>query len=512
MSIVRHPETSDLRREITLRMTRATADGLALHMRKDRRKEQMAFGLATQTVTEEGILFLMDHLFIPDVGDLADQTIAGVCPERLFLGIVYMMAQQFNRSIVDIHTHPGSGRPRFSSTDKQFGIQNAEYIANHFPDPITLLMVVGNNRFDTFDGMVFDRHRREFTPLARWETLGRPSTIFVFGRDAAAPVNTPTALFDRQRRIPGWNQEGLELQRIGILGVGGNGAPLVQLLAGIGAGRQGFIAIADPDRIEPSNLPRIPYACEEHVGASKVTVAADYIHRKSPGTSVFPFAKRFNDAAVLQRMKMATVLFYCGDNHGGRKEANDLAVRYGIPMIDLGCDIQVSKENVVAGGQVRLVLPGETACLVCCGGFDPAQAAIDQMSEAARAEHASQGYVVGADAEATPSVANLNGFTVQYAVSQFLALVNGPQFAQWDYLNFDQFTGRTIPARTTWDSECPHCGLTGCRMAGDPAERKISPQTTIRPWGDHTQHEHPEGVAPARRTSRRKWWKRPKKT
>jgi molybdopterin/thiamine biosynthesis adenylyltransferase len=242
----------------------------------------------------------------------------------------------------------------------------------------------------------------------------------------------------------------------------------------MGAGRQGFVAIADHDTIELSNQPRIPYAFAEHVGTPKVSGAVHYAGKKSPQTPVFPFPCRFEDEAVQMRMKMTTVLFYCGDTDGGRKGANEFAVRYGIPLIDLGCDIQVSQDAVIAGGQVRLVLPGENACLVCCRGFDPAEAANDQMDDAARAQRVATGYVEGSDAAATPSVANLNGLTVQFAISQFLALVCGSQFAQWDYLHFDQLTGRTIPARTNRRDECPVCGAGGILATGDPFKQKAA--------------------------------------
>ena len=284
-------------------------------------------------------------------------------------------------------------------------------------------------------------------------------------------------MFDRQVRIPGWNQQAIEAQRVGIIGVGGNGAPLLQTLLSIGVGRQGFIAYADHDSVEKSNLPRLPYACDDQVGTPKVVAATQYASRKSPSTRLYPFQSRFNDPAVLERFKMATVLFFCGDSDGGRKEVNEFSVRYGIPLIDLGCDIQVQESQVIAGGQVRLVLPGENACLVCCGGYDAGQAALDQMGDEARAERAAQGYVRGADAEATPSVANLNGLTAQHAVSQFLALVHGEQFAQWDYLHFDQFTGRTICAQTHRLPQCPLCGDNQQFLSGDATNTGTTPRT-----------------------------------
>ena len=69
---------------------------------------------------------------------------------------------------------------------------------------------------------------------------------------------------------------------------------------------------------------------------------------------------------------------------------------------------------------------------------------------------------------AIPSVANLNGLTAQFAMAQFQALTNGEQFGSWDYLHFDQFTGRTIPAKSTRHKQCPVCGREGFLGAGDP--------------------------------------------
>ncbi len=113
-------------------------------------------------------------------------------------------------------------------------------------------------------------------------------------------------------------------------------------------------------------------------------------------------------------------------------------------------------------------------------GFDASQAAIDRLDDVGRARRAAYGYVQNSIELATPSVANLNGLTAQFAVSQFLALVNGEQYARWDYLHFDQFTGRTIPANTKQRSECPLCGVGGCLGAGDPIEMRKSETPKLR--------------------------------
>lgn len=461
---------SSLGHEITVRGTRCATNPLFGHLRKNPRQEQMAWALANPVRTARGTNYQIRDIFLPDKDDLEEQSAAGICPTKEFQARVYRFAYQSRSIIVEFHTHPGGGTPRFSSVDESHAHLNAEWITANMPDPITLMMIVGNNRFDAYDGVIYDRHRHRFCQVNRFEVLGRPTEMWTIGEKRPAFHADADETFDRQQRIPGWRQDLLEQQRIGIFGAGGNGAPLLQTLLGIGAGRRGFIAVADHDLVEQSNLPRLPYCLDSHLHTPKVTVAASYAGLRSPSTPFYAFPCRFNEKAVLDRMKMATVLFHCGDSDAGRKEINDFAVRHGIPLIDAGCDIQVSRTQVEAGGQIHVVLPGENACLVCCHGFDPAQAAIEQMDDVARTHHANHGYVIGAAAQATPSVANLNGLAAQYAVTQFLALVHGEQFAQWDYLHFDQFTGKTIPARTKWQEECPLCGRWGCLAEGDPRD------------------------------------------
>ena len=226
-------EPSSLGRETTIRMTRVAADALYTHMRQDGCKEQMAFGLASHAKTAEGTLFLVNELVLPEASDLAEQSIVGICPTKEYQDYIYFRAQQTGKSIVEFHTHPGSGTPQFSSVDDAHGYPNAEYIAGKFQEPTTLLMVVGNNRFDAFDGIAFDRHRHLFRQIDRFEVLGRPNDIQYMGGVTSESRYENDAAFDRQRKIPGWNQLGLERQRIGIFGGEATAAPCFRLFWGL---------------------------------------------------------------------------------------------------------------------------------------------------------------------------------------------------------------------------------------------------------------------------------------
>jgi molybdopterin/thiamine biosynthesis adenylyltransferase len=468
-------------REVTLRIAGSCAKALLEHMRQDPHREQMAFGLAHEARTADGTAFILCDAFLPSREDLAEQSSVSVAPTKAFQDMVYACAYQAGATIVEFHTHPGSSTPTFSSVDEFHSLQNAAYIVNKLKT--TLLMIVGNNHFGTFDGVVYDANLQSFQPVDRIEVLGRPSKIWIVGEsptdkdDAGTNSDSP---FQRQMIVPRWNQQNLKRQRIGIGGAGGTGSQLFQSLVGIGAGEEGWIAIADDQCIETSNLSRIPYANRHHVGTPKVSVAVQYAAQKDPSLPVFPYPCSGQESAVLKRFAGATVLFGCGDNEGLRKTLAELSTRYGIPYIDLGCDIQIDGDRLIAGGQVRVHLPGQNACPVCCGGYDPVQASLDLLDDATRAERATGGYVRGgSDGSETPSIASLNSMTAQIAVAQLLALVNGEEFGRWDYLHFDQLTGRSITASTKRREDCPLCGAGGVLGMGDRVE--TLPERVIAP-------------------------------
>ncbi|MCK4873276.1 MAG: ThiF family adenylyltransferase [Phycisphaerales bacterium] len=369
-----------------------------------------------------------------------------------------------------------------------------------------------------------------YRTIDRIEILGRGMELreTKARREAVGKKGELSERFARQRLVPGWEQECLAKQRIVIVGAGGNGAPLYQTLLSLGAGSEGWLAVVDPDVIEASNLPRIPYATTDVVaetgaasaqdlaglvgvggvgvvgvvGVGKVEMAARYARVRAPGTRVLTYAVEAADEAVLARIKEATLLIGAADNDGVRELLNECSVRYLIPYIDLGCDIQVDDAGWIVGGQVRVVIPGETACLLCCDGYDPAQAALDTMDPKRRAEHASIGYVRGSDAQApTPSIANLNAMTAQLGVAAVLSLVHGPEFGAWDYVHFDPVKGEMVSASSKPRPDCPLCGAHGLLGAGDCGDESeeanaaaaddIADGTAMAPWpvGSSLSHE-----------------------
>ena len=248
------------------------------------------------------------------------------------------------------------GIPRFSGIDESVSSRNAKYICEKFPPPITHAMIVFNAEVTAHDAVIFDRSLNGFRQIDHLEILGRGIQIRPTG-ESDKPSQDQDPQYSRQVMIPGWNQTNQARQKVVVVGAGGNGVQVIQTLILMVVGTEGWIAAIDPDIIEESNLSRIAYAYPEHIGVPKVTVAAQYAGRKNPAVRFYPYPCSVTEKVSIDRIKAATVIFGAGDNDAVRKVCNELSIRYGIPYIDLGCDIQVEGNQVAAGRKNALVYP-----------------------------------------------------------------------------------------------------------------------------------------------------------
>jgi molybdopterin/thiamine biosynthesis adenylyltransferase len=463
------------------------------HLTADPDHEQFAFLLALPVRNSHRLLMLVQDLLLPEPGDLGVQSAGGVEPTRNFQALVYCIAQEKGLAIIDAHTHVTNGLPSFSAVDRTVAHKNARYIARRFPPPTTFGLIVFNRTVTAHDALLFDRERGVFIPLDEIQIIG--PRLDTRRAAASTAASDPGEWYARQQLIPGWNQGALANLRIGLVGLGGHGAQALQTLVATGAGVTGWVAGVDPDVIEPSNLPRLPYAAPPDVGKLKVDVAADFVRRKNPAATFHAVPRSVTDPRALAWLQACDVLLGCGDNDGVRLVLNDLSVRFGIPLIDLGADIRIAGDVVEAGGQVRVVVPGTTACLACCRAFDPGQAALDLLDGEDRAVYTQRGYVIGAEAGPTPSVAVLNALIAQHAVTALLSLIGSGPLARWDYLHVNWLTGRTLDATSARDPACPVCGDEGFLFRGtDPCTASNGSEPSWQPVdseGDRRRESHP---------------------
>ena len=288
----------------------------------------------------------------------------------------------------------------------------------------------------------------------------------LFARPAAKAA--AVGMYDRQSRLFGdAGQELLQRTRVGIVGLGGAGSMLAELLGRLGVGE---FVLADPDRAEETNLPRLIAARRrdavppgwmarrfaDRLRTYKVRMAARNIRRANRKARIEALPRDFLDADVARHFTDCDFLFLAADTMGARLLFNAIVHQYGIPGIQVGAKIPVGEDGTV--GNVfcvsRIVTP-EQGCLWCNGLINPGRLQDEAVPEAARRGYA---YVDDPDVEA-PSVVTMNAVACAHAADDFLFNLTGLKYADaetgWFRWNSRRaVAGYDMPRR---DGACGEC-------------------------------------------------------
>ncbi|MCY4620149.1 MAG: ThiF family adenylyltransferase [Chloroflexi bacterium] len=279
---------------------------------------------------------------------------------------------------------------------------------------------------------------------------------------------TTVEMYDRQSRLFGdAGQEVLRRTRVGIVGLGGAGSVLAELLGRLGVGE---FVLADPDRAEETNLPRLiaarrrdatvsswlPEFVARRLRSPKVRMAARNIRRANRHARIDAVARDFLDADVAARFTDCDFLFLAADTMGARLLFNAIVHQYGIPGIQVGAKVPVAEDGTV--GSVfcvsRMVTP-EQGCLWCNGLINPARLQDEAVPEAAK-----QGYAYVDDPDvAAPSVVTMNAIACAHAADDFLFHLTGLKYddAETGWFRWNSrraLAGYDMPRR---DADCAEC-------------------------------------------------------
>jgi molybdopterin/thiamine biosynthesis adenylyltransferase len=275
----------------------------------------------------------------------------------------------------------------------------------------------------------------------------------------------PVALtFDRQLLwFTPQGQRALERIRVGIVGNGGTGAPLLQDLVYLGV--RNFVLV-DDDAADDTSMNRVVTAAAADIGTSKSILGRRLIKSVAPEASVTVITEKVQSLAAIDALKGVDVLFGCVDNDGARLILNEIALAYCIPYFDLAVGIEVENGLVkVAGGRVTAVLPGGP-CLHCMKQIDAEEARFFLSDTAEQARQIARGYVRGMDVKA-PSVVSLNATIAAVVTNEFAIYVSGlrPVNVHSDI----DILGVGRPLKAQWmtpisadiDPACVQCALAG---------------------------------------------------
>ncbi len=171
-----------------------------------------------------------------------------------------------------------------------------------------------------------------------------PTTAYDFARQTSfAPLGEVG-----QRRV--------QAARVLLVGAGGLGSWMAELLARSGAG---FLRLVDDDSVSVTNLHRqtLYTPADAAEATPKVLAAARCLGEIAPHTEIDARRTRLTAANAASLAEEVDVILDGTDNFPTRFILNDLAVRSGRPWVFAGA--------AGAAGQVMAIRPGQTACLRC---------------------------------------------------------------------------------------------------------------------------------------------------
>jgi len=151
-----------------------------------------------------------------------------------------------------------------------------------------------------------------------------------------------------QKTISSHEQEILARAKVAIVGCGGLGCYVVEMLARIGVG---FISVVDYETFEETNLNRQLYATVKTIGKYKVLSAEERLKLVNPETKVNLFLERITEENGFKILKGHDAVIDAVDDIPTKLLLEKICEDLGIPLV----------HGAVAGwfGQVSSVFPGD---------------------------------------------------------------------------------------------------------------------------------------------------------
>ena len=237
------------------------------------------------------------------------------------------------------------------------------------------------------------------------------------------------ALYARQMRLPEVGEAGqlnIKNAKVLLIGAGGLGSPAALYLVAAGVGT---IGIADPDKVDLSNLHRQIIHGFDTLGLPKTISAAESLKEINPGAEIILHPEGLTAENALELVSRYDVVVDGADNFATRFLAADACVLAKKPLVH---------GSVLRGeGQVGTFLPN-AGCYRCIYPTIPDASSVPTCSEAG---------VLGATC----------GVTGSWMAAETLAiLLKQRQHSHMFVINVAE--GRSQKISISKDSHCPACG------------------------------------------------------
>jgi hypothetical protein len=436
-------------------LTSNMASQLKEHILEDRSKEQMAITLCGVNQLKDETRLLCRHLILLPADAFEKQSSAYLELSKEAQSYVLRMAYNEGLSQIDWHSHPGDGHIiGFSGIDDHHEARMAKYLHEKIPGTFYASVVMNKN---VFDARIWETNGRKIEPRpvdsVRWGEINdeRPCSANLKTTDKCDWMDDR---FSRQVLAFGVGlQNRLRQLRFGIIGVGGLGGIIVEMLSRLGASTWVLI---DDDLVEASNLNRLPGSTQRDVyfQTPKVSLTQRNIARVNPYAKIRALQCSITDPQAIQALKSCDLLIVATDNHSSRLIANRLSVQYLIPLIHAGVNIDIDEERKISDISGEYVIPsvGEW-CLHCSGIIDTQLAGWELADKNLGNTLRERGYIKDTPA---PAVYHLNGVVSSLAVSEIHNLIF-PYKTLRRYLTYDELQGELLSLDVQSKGDCLVC-------------------------------------------------------
>ena len=393
--------------------------------------DQLSRHFAAASPSEDGAFLLLnngrgthgDRLVVPEVllppGDAWDSRgNHNLRPSARWVSAAVGTAIESNSGLAFVHSHPGTDHPsQLSWIDKETSTEWAHTFVPTLGMPFASLVWTPED----ISGWLFTEADAEPIDIDVFEALGRRRRIVLHEQGLVARGDAD--LDDRQARALGnLGNSRLRKLSVAIVGAGGTGSPLAEILARMGVSR---LCVIDPDVIDtPSNLRRIAGSRWADLAShtSKAALVARHIRELRLVESVDGIHADVRRDDVARRLLDADLVISTTDTHSSRALLNQLATQFYVPVVDVGVKVGTAKDGSISGMpvEVRLLLPDEP-CLWCRGVLDAERIRAENLPSEERLRLEAEGYIQGV-LQPQPSLAALNHVAASFAATIALEL------------------------------------------------------------------------------------------
>ena len=383
----------------------------------------------------------------------------GYVPARSFLAAMKQADLQ-QSAFVLVHSHPAD-MPNHSDQDdrEEPALFRTAYNRISTPEAVHASLVLSDPKVPR--GRVW-LDGNGIQPIEVVRVIGRRFRFYF--RDSA-DLAIDTSFFDREVRAFGPDLLPL-LQRltVGVIGAGGTGSAVVELLIRLGIGH---LIVADSQALDRSNVSRVFGSTVGDVGMSKVRLMGRQSETIGLGTQLEPIEKDATYASAMKRFRDCDAVFGCTDDQWGRSILTQFAIQYCLPVLDLGAKID-SANGVIRAipGRITMLMPG-LPCLFCRRQITPEGVSAEIMESLAPQEAAQrrrEGYIPELPG-AEPAVIAFTAGTAAFAMAELLHRLTGYKGEEYsigeNIIRFDESTIRKPGAAAIPGCFCADQSLVG---------------------------------------------------